>query len=1314
MKTMAITKNKFKKIKKEWCISFLIIVLFTLAAGAVWYLASSHFFEKDVMGKASEALLNQEDKFKFLVVADIPGSLKNINPPPHAAAAIASMQVLQAPPAELIVFNGNMISGLDESQYRESANLQNYEGIINNKWQAFYEQIFQPLSIPTKGIIQIPVPGSLDTVLTEPKLLSEAYAKFWNSHKPSLSIKGNYPWWYSFNYKNSYFIILDTSNFAITEEQVSWLEADLESAKSENIFVFSHVPPEVFCSDGGCASLQGMQKQSLFQIMKKYNVKILFTGNNHVYYKARYQGVNVVASGAIGGTFNLIAAEPEKYKQNPSYTVVDVQGIDIRVGAITGNNGPTFSNGYTESLLPSAIPGYDAYTELTKNPISIIPTVISSSAAPLKATGSSGNPQMDQWNGLILDACKQEQNQKECFALVKAFMYVESGGNPLRVSSTGCKGLLQFCLSTAKGKKFSEFFDEKTLDQENDDRFNPEKSIRAGKKYIVDILKKQMHMDNLFIMYVSYNVGPSYGQKARDYFQGKDPTQSEVEAWLEQTDLTKQKINEPKTAFPKLITKYGEYMGQGISSVSYPDAAVPRYGASNLERINAPSAISYYITPSFTLEHPSSGQDDVSVYGKLREYVRWYIKNTESCSNSGKPLNQCSDDALQSLNKEPYFAKNIGGISDCTQQESDLEKFFYDLVEEIRGCITFQQEKMCAIALKAPPQKADEKYSVVFKQHEGKIIIELPLNNKLLTQFTHGLQETIDKKAIMLTDVPNLEGSKTMLNELYITFEQVNNNLIPFIYYKKQGTEDVQGVATSMLYLMPDREQSIIILDPVIGNTQTIDTKILDAAETTKQNTKKLCITSLNEQPVQYLEAVNPLQVRPITYELAVRFNPALSTTKNFFDPMPTFLDTTPSKLSLEQLQLALKDKKIAILSDIQGLKAQESDGFITQLKKSLPTVSITAYAKDARAQWLKDNYFQQEIITQNYDVLILALGSSDVCDNIEFSNLVNSINIMAKQFKTAQETNKVFVVGLPGSDDKTCNNNILIYNGAVSKNDQNNKVIIKQLQEQLGKELSLENIDVGLDIYPDANIVTAEGKYKYHYGTLEKRKELLITHPAEGQLQTIITQKILEGLRGFEPETNNLACKSVFAVGTSSIYFAKNKGGFIDRLKEQFPQIKFESKGYPNEDSGFVAEKFEAEILPSIKEEVDCLIVGAGLNDIGNLASVKKNLQYIYALARKNNMKVIAIELQPYFQKAQNPKAYENTRALNAWFAAEADVEAVVKIYDLTNDPEHEGRMQPKFISTANGEPDFIHYNYEEGHKLVAEEIAKTVLGAD
>ncbi len=131
---------------------------------------------------------------------------------------------------------------------------------IREQWSRFKKQI-EPLTVPF-----YPTPGNHDVTTTETESL---YAEVW----------GHDRFYYSFDYENSHFIILDTSLHAreneIPQEEREWLARDLEEHKNlGNIFVTLHVafflnPDEDW--------------NSIHNLLKQYPVRAVFAGNSHIY-----------------------------------------------------------------------------------------------------------------------------------------------------------------------------------------------------------------------------------------------------------------------------------------------------------------------------------------------------------------------------------------------------------------------------------------------------------------------------------------------------------------------------------------------------------------------------------------------------------------------------------------------------------------------------------------------------------------------------------------------------------------------------------------------------------------------------------------------------------------------------------------------------------------------------------------------------------------------------------------------------------------------------------------------------------------------
>ena len=110
--------------------------------------------------------------------------------------------------------------------------------------------------------------------------------------------------YYSFNYDNSHFIILDntmtywTPPQEMDADQLAWLEKDLEKHKQmDNIFVFYHIPTYIY-------ALREGRTDSLAQIFEKYRVDAVFTGHHHQYSYTNRNNVEYINVGSSGGVMS--------------------------------------------------------------------------------------------------------------------------------------------------------------------------------------------------------------------------------------------------------------------------------------------------------------------------------------------------------------------------------------------------------------------------------------------------------------------------------------------------------------------------------------------------------------------------------------------------------------------------------------------------------------------------------------------------------------------------------------------------------------------------------------------------------------------------------------------------------------------------------------------------------------------------------------------------------------------------------------------------------------------------------------------------
>jgi len=129
--------------------------------------------------------------------------------------------------------------------------------------------------------------------------------------------------YYSFNYGNTHFIILDNTMtyFAqpqdIDAEQLEWLHKDLEKHKQmDNIFVFYHIPTYIY-------AMREDRTDTLVQIFEKYGVDAVFTGHHHEYSYLNRNNIEYINVGSSGGSMSTNDPARGNFFQ---YLMVTVRG----------------------------------------------------------------------------------------------------------------------------------------------------------------------------------------------------------------------------------------------------------------------------------------------------------------------------------------------------------------------------------------------------------------------------------------------------------------------------------------------------------------------------------------------------------------------------------------------------------------------------------------------------------------------------------------------------------------------------------------------------------------------------------------------------------------------------------------------------------------------------------------------------------------------------------------------------------------------------------------------------------------------------
>jgi hypothetical protein len=142
---------------------------------------------------------------------------------------------------------------------------------------------------------------------------------------------------YSFDFKNSHFVILDSEKpeeRLINGEQRSWLERDLSRNKKEKTFVFFHEPAYPV-SNKITESLDANpgERDALWAILNKYKATAVFVGHEHIHSRRK---INNLYQFGFGNTesFNHDLPKPgvaEYSYQGQHFGLVEIKDSQITV-----------------------------------------------------------------------------------------------------------------------------------------------------------------------------------------------------------------------------------------------------------------------------------------------------------------------------------------------------------------------------------------------------------------------------------------------------------------------------------------------------------------------------------------------------------------------------------------------------------------------------------------------------------------------------------------------------------------------------------------------------------------------------------------------------------------------------------------------------------------------------------------------------------------------------------------------------------------------------------------------------------------------
>ena len=267
--------------------------------------------ESEKNDQNQETDTQEENKFSFGIIGDT----QYFKPGNANGGFQKAVELISSRNVDFIVAEGDLVSSCDGKSDCESK--------LNN-----WKNVLGPLYPKTYAVM-----GNHDQIGKEKA--SALWQKFFSF--PTNGPAGYSELAYSFNFKNSHFVVLDSEKpkeNVINGVQRAWLENDLNANKKENTFVFFHEPAyPVNSKIGESLDVKPGERDALWNILVSHNVSAVFNGHEHI---ASRRKVNNLYQFVFGNTdsFNHEAPKPgmaEYHYIGQSLGFVEVSGKKIAV-----------------------------------------------------------------------------------------------------------------------------------------------------------------------------------------------------------------------------------------------------------------------------------------------------------------------------------------------------------------------------------------------------------------------------------------------------------------------------------------------------------------------------------------------------------------------------------------------------------------------------------------------------------------------------------------------------------------------------------------------------------------------------------------------------------------------------------------------------------------------------------------------------------------------------------------------------------------------------------------------------------------------
>ena len=269
----------------------------------------------------SFALPNHQD-IRIVVISDLNSQYGSTEYEPEIDKAIALIPQWQP---DLVLCGGDMIAGQKRSLTKAQ---------IEAMWSAFDAHVAAPLrelKIPF-GFTIGNHDGSGAIVKSELIFANErelALAYWKNSqHDPGLNFidRANFPFYYSFQYGDIFFLVWDASTQDIAPQQLAWVEQSLASQTAQQAkmrMAIGHLPLYPVAAKKNKPGEYLAEAETLRSLLEKEGVHTYISGHHHAYYPGKKGQLQLLHAGALGqGSRQLIGSNLPPCQ---TITIVDIK-----------------------------------------------------------------------------------------------------------------------------------------------------------------------------------------------------------------------------------------------------------------------------------------------------------------------------------------------------------------------------------------------------------------------------------------------------------------------------------------------------------------------------------------------------------------------------------------------------------------------------------------------------------------------------------------------------------------------------------------------------------------------------------------------------------------------------------------------------------------------------------------------------------------------------------------------------------------------------------------------------------------------------